>query len=272
MSEIKDVIKKFSLKSLKYNKRVLFYICIVCITVLLGVIFLSYTVISRPHLIKPVATFFKLKMRIHYQKTPLELTQNDITDQSNSNCNLVVTEKPFYLDKDKKNVVQVRWEGMTGGELLKYYGFNYLSGLNDLIGVQYRGPFDIKPIRPLSISKPTASDILYVYTGSGKDFKLLNSQNFLYQDLENTLKKSRLRTKREKESSKLTLYTISVSGEESLGLALKPQLTDGQLNDINNILGSLEIFIQQDAPSNTDIINSFNSMERLSSESCSPNF
>ena len=272
MAEIKDLIKKLSLKSLRYNKRTLFYICIVCITVLLGFIFLSYTVVSRPHLIKPVATFFKLKTRIYYQKTPLELTQNDIADQSNSNCGLAVTEKPFYLDKDKKNVVQVRWEGMTGGELLKYYGFNYLSGLNDLIGVQYRGPFDIKPVRPLAVSKLTSSDLLYIYSGSDKDFKLLNSQNFLYQDLENTIKKSRLRTKREKESSKLILDTISVSGEESSGLTLEPQLTEGQLNDINNIVGSLAIFIQRDTPSNTDVINSFNSMERLSSESCSPNF
>ena len=101
-------------------------------------------------------------------------------------CSADLTESPIHFHDNKDQFTHIHWDDMTGGMVLKYYGWNYIGGQDDVLG--YR--FDTSGL-PRSV--PIKGDLLpevpngsnfYVYTGDKDTYQERSFDDWKNKDLE----------------------------------------------------------------------------------------
>jgi hypothetical protein len=240
-------------------------------TIVLAAYFIFNAVISRPHLNNPVPTFYQLRMQLVIDNNMVNFSENSFQVSSNDEtCSETITKEPFYVAKNKSQLIKVRWEGLTGGEIIKYFGLNYIGGFDDILGFRFDAFPAVSKINThgKNLNIPKKEDNMYIYKGNRLDYTKVTTQDFLYKDLELILKKSKIRQKHDENKVNRWFDNIFVSAEGNNEISLQPQYTDGQLNEINDLIGNIVVFIQDQEPTSDQVADRFANLEPLDANAC----
>jgi hypothetical protein len=158
---------------------------------------------------------------------------------------------------------------MTGGLLLKFYGWNYIGGLNNTLGYRFDQLPKVSrvPIHGNALPKLANGDQLYVYSGDEHSYQARNTNDFLRQDFEKFFGKQSNLGHGDQTSFLDKLFPkVSAHGTESHGATGAD--TSVNLEDVNNLLGNVVIFAQKDKPSDAAVKARFDHLVPLTASTC----
>lgn len=194
---------------------------------------------------------------------------------SKDNCNAMLTTQPFHFHDNKNHFVHVHWEGMTGGQLLKYYGWNFIGGSPGSLG--YRTDQGLLPVRvpihgEVLPAKPESAKY-YVFTGNAQSYSERSMLDFTSQDLEKFFGKvsnspaHELNKQKRKGLAawlfpKASAHGTEVHTEDGHGDA------HNELTELNNLIGDVVLFVQKEKPSDSQIKQRFDSLTALGESTC----
>jgi hypothetical protein len=187
------------------------------------------------------------------------------TNENAASCDVELTDTPIHFHDNKDQFVHIHWDDMTGGLVLKNYGWNFIGGSDTVLGYRFDNLTKIKstPIHSDSLPNISRGSKYYVYTGDRTSFVERSFEEFKSQDLETFFgKKSNLNT-----------------GEQGFLNRLFPKVhahdrenhtRDGQKTpeEINNLIGNVVIFVQKHRPNYEQVRDRFQKLEPLSDSTC----
>ena len=244
------------------------------IVILAGLFFL-YAYVSTPASIrKPAFQHYHFRMQVLVDGKAVNFAEKEFqTDVTKDVCSANLTNQPIHFHDDKDQMVHIHWDGITGGQVLKYYGWNYIGGQHGTLGFRFDQLPKLVNVPIHGNTLPTASegDNFYVYTGDEQGYKQQKWEDFLHKDFESFFgKKSNLPTNNGDESTSLIdkLFPKAYAhGTEEHGAAAS-SVSDQELQKINNLLGNVVIFVQKEKPTDKQVKDRFNKLAPLSLSSC----
>ena len=183
-------------------------------------------------------------------------------------CNVALAKEPLHFHDNKDQMLHVHWDGLTGGGILKYYGWNYVGGIDNALGFRFDQLPKIEKVMVHGRDLPAVPKDMkfYVFVGDTDGYKERNFNTFLHQDLEDFLgKQSNIP---ESSNAGVNLWNT---------LFPKAYAHDGhehtceneeELKRLNNLIGNIVIFAQKDKPSADQIKARFKNLEPLGTSTC----
>jgi len=197
-------------------------------------------------------------------------------DYEKDQCNANLPEQPIHFHDNKDQFMHIHWEGMTGGMVLKYYGWNYIGGINKALGYKLDDLKDVQKVTTHGDVLPAVPDNanFYIYTGNEKGYKERNLDDFLKQDLEDFFGTTSNFPAHNinKQSSLLDMLFPKAYAHGTENHSTTTTSTDEseekRLTRINNLVGNVVLFVQKDSPTDQQIKERFNDLEPLSDSTC----
>jgi hypothetical protein len=201
------------------------------------------------------------------------------TGYAKDQCNANLPEQPIHFHDNKDQFTHIHWEGMTGGMVMKYYGWNYIGGIDNALGYKLDDVSNIQKVTTHGNYLPAVPKDakFYVYMGDEKGYKIRDFNDWKNQDLEAFFGTT----------SNFPAHDINKNGGEQVsfmnqlfptayahGSANDSDGNDGtetqeeKLTRINNMIGNVVIFVQKDKPTDQQIKAKFNNLEPLSDSTC----
>lgn len=185
-------------------------------------------------------------------------------------CTMDLTAEPIHFHDKKDQMVHIHWDGMTGGIVLKNYGWNFIGGQSGVLGYKLdtlpkirKIPTHGNPLPPLS-----PQTRLFVYIGDQNSYQEKSFDDFISQDLEQFFdKKSNLDIESTEGATILdTLFPTAKAADKQHGQHSETE--DEKLTRVNNLLGNVVIFAQNEKPHDAAIKERFNKLDPLSLSTC----
>lgn len=198
-------------------------------------------------------------------------------DYAKDQCNANLPEQPIHFHDGKDQFTHIHWEGMTGGMVMKNYGWNYIGDLKNALGYKLDDLKDIQKVNTHGNFLPAVpkDSQFYVYTGDENGYKERSFDDWKSKDLEEffgvTSNSPAHETNKGKTSSLIDKLlpkayahgtTNDTDGDDG------DETQDEKLTRINNLLGNVVIFAQKDKPTDQQIKDRFNKLEALSESTC----
>ncbi len=237
----------------------------------------GYMFAASPEVIRePLLEHYHFRMQVLVNGKAEDFSANAYQqDYAKGQCNSLLTKEPIHFHDGVPQITHVHWEGMTGGLVMKYFGWNYIGGVDGALG--YR--FD-KPLQPKKV--PIHGDILpvvskdaqlYVYSGDEKSHKQRNFDDWKSQDLEKFFGKTSNfpahKLNQEKRSLLDTLFPKAYAhGDELHKQQAIATGTDEERTRVNNLIGNVVIFVQQYKPRDKQVSDRFDELQPLSDSTC----
>lgn len=195
--------------------------------------------------------------------------------QSQAFCTDELSEDPIHFHDHKDQFVHLHWKGVTGGLVLKNYGWNLIGGKDGLLGYRAdRLPLQNRvPIYGNVLPELPADARLWVYAGKPGDYRLRDTNDFLVQDLETFLGRKSNVSAGQSDLLRDLLFTRAAAHEgHDHAAPAEPAhdlpKTQEELSVINNLLGNVVVFAQKDKPRDVQIKDAFDRLEPLTESSC----
>lgn len=237
----------------------------------------GYLYASSPsHLRNPEFEHYHLRAQVVVDGEIVDFSREEFQEEYDAtSCSAELTGQPIDFHDDMDQMAHVHWRGITGGEFLKFYGWNLIGGEDDSLGRRY----DQGMMRMHHID--TAGDLLpeipenanyFVYVGDENSYEQKGWDEFLKMDLEEFLgKKSYLNTSDETSFNPLEWISQKAyaHGMEDDGHDESESENDGEkLERINNLIGNVVIFVQDTEPTEQQIQERFANLVPLSDSVC----
>jgi uncharacterized protein YneF (UPF0154 family) len=234
-------------------------IFLIILSILFGVAGFSFvTYFSRPYFNNPVFTNYHLRLQLINNGQIVSISgQNDERTNEFKVCDLTLLNRPIYQNSFNSELFQVSWEGITGGEILKYYGLNLVGGFDDVLGYRVKKNFGVEAIKPfqgngISVSKKSK---VFAYFKRQDGYEKLDQLDFLFKDIELAVKKSNIRLEREHAKTP-GLFGIRVFAEEKP--KIEQQEFESKLSLDYDLIGNIVVFFEESEPTEDRIIDRFN--------------
>lgn len=260
------------------NKVLLYAIAAVAaVLVLTGGVY-GYLYSSSPeHLRQPALEHYHFRTQIIVDGEPVDFSTDRFQQEYDSDsCSVELTERPIHFHDNVDQMTHIHWDGMTGGELLKYYGWNLTGGADGSLGRRFDQGF----MRMHSV--PIYGDLLpdvpdgakfYVYVGDENGYERKDWNEFLDSNLEDFFgKKSNL--KQNQGASSFNIFEWLTPKAAAHGGVLDSHTEDGEekteaeLTRINNLIGNVVIFVQKQKPTEEQIQERFDNLVPLQDSTC----
>ncbi|HXH04834.1 MAG TPA: hypothetical protein VNI82_00195, partial [Candidatus Nitrosotenuis sp.] len=182
-------------------------------------------------------------------------------------CSAGLPETPIHFHDNKDDFVHLHWKGMTGGLVLKNYGWDYAGGPDDLLGYRLDELPKIKSVPIYGDVLPVSSEnaMLWVYTGNSDSYQKRSADEFINQDLETFFGTKSLIKAEEEFSFWDELFPKAMA---RVGEAHEAGSSEEDLQRINNLLGDVIIFVQEGEPTDQQVKDGFSKLEPLSESTC----
>ena len=264
----------------KSRKRFLKILAVsVAVLLALPVSYAGYIYAASPEVIrKPKLEHYHFRMQILVNGKAENFGENKYQqDYAKDQCNANLPEQPIHFHDNKDQFVHIHWEGMTGGMVLKYYGWNYIGGLNKALGYKLDNLKDIQKVNTHGNFLPEIPKDakFYIYTGDQSGYSERNFNEFTTADLEDFFGKASnfMTYKASKKTSLLDGLLPKASAHGGVddgndGEPGEPETEEQRLTRINNLIGNVVIFVQKDKPNDRQIKERFNKLEPLSDSTC----
>ena len=274
--------KEVSIKKRDFKKPLLVIGTSLLLIVLVVGGYSGYMYTSSPATIrKPKLEHYHFRMQILVDGKAEDFsTEGYQTGYAKDQCNANLPEQPIHFHDNKDQFTHIHWEGMTGGMVMKYYGWNFIGGADGALGYKLDNLRDIQKVTTHGEYLPAMPEnsSFYIYSGDENSYQLRTFDDWKNMDLENFFGTT----------SNFPAHDINKSEQTSLLDKLMPKAsahgtaddTDGddgdtpveseeeKLTRINNMLGNVVIFVQKDVPSDEQIKERFNDLEPLSDSTC----
>jgi hypothetical protein len=246
--------------------------------------------LSPDYLRKPEVAHHHFRLQLIVEGSRINFADSNYQETYEKGiCSGSLTETPIHFHDEEDQIVHIHWAGITGGQVLKYYGMNRIGGFDETLGYRIdetNWPQQI-PIKGKII--PASNKEMFVYSGTQEEYKKRDSKDFLNKDLETFFgKKSKLTEAREAEKTSSifnNLWSIkteahgngdghdyNVSTQEPKPVALTDSKPTGptqeELEEINDMIGNVVIFVQDKEPTQEQIQDRFNNLQVLKLSVC----
>lgn len=264
-------------------KRIKIAAAAITVPVLIATSYVGYVYASSPAVIRnPKLEHYHFRMQIVVDGKAEDFsTEGYQTGYAKDQCNANLPEQPIHFHDNKDQFTHIHWEGMTGGMVMKYYGWNYIGGVGNALGYKLDDLGDIQKVTTHGDYLPKLADNeqFYIYTGDENGYQEKSFADWKDKDLEDFFGKT----------SNFPAHKINNGEQTSLLDRLFPKASahggvddgaDGEpgeevieteeekLTRINNMIGNVVIFAQNDKPSDEQIKARFNDLEPLSDSTC----
>jgi len=255
--------------------RVVSRIAGIAVLLVLATAILAYT--ATPAVIRqPSVQHYHFRMQLIADGKAVNFAEAKFQEgYAKDNCNADLTEHPFHFHDQRDQMVHVHWDNMTGGLLLKYYGWDYAGGLPNSLGYRFDGFPKVSsvPVYGHVLPKLAGGEQFYVYTGDEHGYQERSWDDFLKQDFETFFnKKSNLGGDTGEQTSfldKLFPKAYAHGGEHHGSDSHDTTtLSEEELKTINNLLGNVVIFVQKEKPSDKQIKERFDHLVPLEASAC----
>lgn len=194
-------------------------------------------------------------------------------------CGDSLAQRPLYASSGLDQIIHVRWAGIRGGDVLKYYGINNLGSQDGFLG--YRLDESVRPqkidILGNFLPLPEEDSEYWVYTNDPAGVILYRNRtidDFNLLDLETFLdKKSTLTQSREDEAEKDRWFDPVITAFAQDEIAEDPAESTSEEDEEEELpqdfLGDIVIFVQEDQPEIEEIIDRFENVVELPNIRCS---
>jgi hypothetical protein len=253
-------------------KRILY--CLV--TLLLMVLLLgSYVFIASPSAIRtPQLDHYHFRMQIIVDGHAENFADSRYQiGYSKDQCTVALPTQPIHFHDNKDQFVHIHWQNVTGGMVLKYYGWNYIGGMPGVLGYRFDTTVPQKvPIHGNILPTVPSGANFYIYSGDEHGYTERNFKDFENQKLEQffgvtsnfpgrSLPPSSML---DKLFPKVSAHEVSSSTSPTIG----NETQEEKLTRINNLIGNVVIFVQKDRPTDQQVQDRFNHLEPLSTSTC----
>jgi hypothetical protein len=189
-------------------------------------------------------------------------------------CNTNLPEQPIHFHDNKDQLVHIHWDGITGGMVMKYYGWNFIGGMKNALGYRVNSATDIQKVTIHGNVLPDLPDkaTIHVYTGDENNYTRRDFNSFIQQDLEDFFGKASNFPRQTGSNQNFRWLNPMLPKAYAHGTEdhSEPATDDSdeQLARINNLIGNVVVFVQTDQPSDKQIKQQFNKLEPLSESTC----
>jgi hypothetical protein len=240
----------------------------------------AYAYVASPGVIRtPKLEHYHFRMQILVNGKAENFSEKKYqTGYNKDQCNANLPEQPIHFHDNKDQFTHIHWEGMTGGMVMKYYGWNMIGGIDDSLGYKMDDLSDIQKVTTHGDYLPEVPKgaKLYIYSGDETSNKLRTLAEWKDQDLEKFFNKESNSpahefNKQGGDPLSGLFPTASAHGEasEHEKEADKPSESQTEkLTRINNLLGNVIIFAQKDPPSEEEIQRRFYMLTPLTESTC----
>lgn len=266
----------------KYKKAIKFILIFLALSLLTVIAFTKLLYSSSPSSIShPKLEHYHFRMQILVNGKAENFAEDKYQqDYSKDQCNANLPEQPIHFHDGKDQFTHIHWEGMTGGMVMKYYGWNYIGGPDKALGYKLDDLKDIQKVNTHGDFLPKVPEgaKFYIYTGDEKSYKEKSFNDWRDQDLEKFFGKTSNFPAHNINKSKQTSLLDKVfpkayahgtaNDEDGDDGATKPETEQEKRTRINNLVGNVVIFVQKTEPTDSEIKERFNKLQPLSDSTC----
>jgi len=260
------------------RKELLIIVSIALVSILALSAFVIYGLpyLNTPeHIRQPALEHLHFRAQVVVNDQPIDFSQAKFQQTKPGVCNDEIPESPIHFHDGIDQILHIHWKSITGGEVLKYYGWNFMGGTDDSLGYRFDSGFPKNvPIYGDVLPELPAGANFYVYTGDEMSYKRQDWNDFLHKSIETFF---------EKQSSfgqtaslnwfegmffKKAAAHSGVDHSQSSESHETSQHSQEELSHINNLVGNVVIFVQPNEPSETQIKERFNNLVPLQDSTC----
>lgn len=267
---------KSSRFALKLNKKVAAYVfvTVAAVMVLAGGVY-GYLYASIPeHIRKPTFQHYHFRSQILVDGKAVDFSKDEFQEETGTatTCNAAVGGVPMDFHDKMDQLAHVHWNGMTGGEFLKYFGWNFIGGSDELLGRRYDAgvmPQSVKIYGKLLPSLPDKANF-FVYVGDKNSYQQKSWNEFLNQNLETFFgKKSNIGHSDEVSSNTVLDWLFPKAYAHGEVMDEHPSIkSEEELTRINNVIGNVVIFTQEEEPTKEQVKARFDNLVPLHDSTC----
>ena len=239
--------------------------------------YFAYIFASSPDVIRnPKMEHYHFRMQIVVDGKAENFGEKNYQEEySKEQCNANLVEQPIHFHDDKDQLVHIHWRSMTGGMVMKYYGWNFIGGLNNALGYKMNDLSNIQHVTIHGNYLPSiAKDAkFYIYTGDETGYSERSFSDWRDNDFEDFFGK----TSNFPKADQVSILNLLLPAAAAHGTANDSDGDDGpttttaeteRLTRLNNLLGNVVIFVQNDAPTVDAIKAKFNNLVPLTDSTC----
>jgi len=261
---------------LRLNKKIATYIviAIATIVVLAGGVY-GYLYASTPeHIRKPTYQHYHFRTQVLVDGKAVDFSKEEFQKETvaATTCSAAVGGVPIDFHDKMDQLTHVHWNGMTGGEFLKYFGWNLIGGSDGLLGRRYDAgamPQSVKIYGKLLPSLPDKANF-FVYVGDKNGYQQKSWNDFLNQDIETFFgKKSNIGHPEEVSTNTVLDWLFPRVYAHGEVMDEHPSSkSEEELTRINNVIGNVVIFAQEKEPTKEQIKARFDNLVPLHDSTC----
>jgi hypothetical protein len=257
------------------QKSLLLGLAAVFMLLLLGGGAYGYMYYSSPaHIRYPEFEHYHFRTQIAISGKLVDFSQEKFQNETPGACSTDPGGTPIDFHDNIDQMTHVHWKGMTGGEFLKGYGWNFIGGSDGSLGRRYDDGFmsaqsvqrygDLLPGIPEGLN-------FYVYTGDQNSYKQMSWDDFLHKDLEDFFGQKSNLNQDEQASLLERLFFPKAYAHGNLVIDNHDndaEKTEEELARINNLIGNVVIFVQKDVPTKEQVQARFSNLVPLQDSIC----
>jgi hypothetical protein len=216
-----------------------------------------------------------VRMQLFVDGQSVDFADEEFQRPTPAGCTDALPEEPIHFHDRKNQFVHLHWKGMSGGLVLKNYGWNLIGGKAGLLGYRMdRLPLiqNRVPIYGDVLPKLSEDAELWVYSGDKNGFVRREAHDFLFKDFETFFNTKSAVGTTEPDFWRDLMFARSAAHEghdhSAEGAALPKTKTEAELSRINNLLGNVVVFAQKNKPTDVQVKDAFNRLEPLSDSTC----
>lgn len=252
----------------------------VTVVLLIPLAFATYIYVASPFVIRnPKLEHYHFRMQMLVDGKAEDFsTKAYQTGYAKDQCNASLPEQPIHFHDNKDQFTHIHWEGMTGGMVMKYYGWNYIGGISNALGYKLDDLKDPQKVTTHGNYLPQVSeqDNFYVFTGNENGYKQRSFEDWKNQDLEQFFGVTSNSPSHKINNGEQVTWldrlfpkAYAHSGEDDGNDGEPGEETEQEkLTRINNLIGNVVIFAQKDKPTDQQIKDRFDDLEPLSDSTC----
>lgn len=225
----------------------------------------GYLFFSSPSAIRtPSFEHAHLRMQVLVEGQPVNLGNDAFqTDAGNAACSQDITQSPIHLHDHKDQFVHLHWKHMTGGLILKNYGWERAGGIPGVLGYRFDQlpKVTVVPAHGTALPAYPTDKPLWVFVGDDHAFTERSAADFLHQDIETFFNK-------QSSVAPAQAWFDSLIFAKALAHDTQDHSDAQKLEQINNLLGNVVIFAQTNRPTDQEVAERFAQLAPLSASTC----
>lgn len=248
-------------------------LCAIAVLVLGGIYGFLY--LSSPeHIRYPKVEHYHFRTQIVVAGQSVDFSTDQYQqDYDKGSCSAELSKTPIDFHDNLDQMTHIHWDGMTGGEFLKYFGWNFIGGLDDTLGRRYDdGLMNIQSVKRHGDLLPAIPDgsNYYLYIGGQDSYEQKSWEDFLDQDLEDFFGQKSNLSQDQQASLFERIFNSKAYAHGSVddGHEQDTDKTEEELQRINNLVGNLVIFVSEDQPTKEQIEERFDNLVPLQDSTC----